>query len=75
MLCRDEAEVMEKLCDMADKFNELYEQKKYLQAMRKYSSALTVAVFMQADKDIMTFCLDTGTARRQTKKECLTVEK
>lgn len=55
MLCRDEAEVMEKLCDMADKFNDLYDQKKYLQAMRKYSAALTVALFMQADKDIMNF--------------------
>lgn len=55
MLCRDEAEVMEKLCDYADKFNELYEQKKYQQAMWKYRDALTVAVFMEADSDIMNF--------------------
>ena len=55
MLCRNEAEVMEKLCDYADKFNELYEQKKYQQAMWKYRDALTVAVFMEADSDIMNF--------------------
>lgn len=55
MLCRDEAEVMEKLCDYADKFNELYEQKKYQQAMWKYRDALKVAVFMEADSDIMNF--------------------
>ena len=55
MLCRDEAEVMAKLCDYADKFNELYEQKKYLQAMHKYSDALTVALFMEADNNIMNF--------------------
>lgn len=55
MICRDEAEVMEKLCDYADKFNEMYEQKKYQQAMWKYRDALTVAVFMEADSDIMNF--------------------
>lgn len=55
MICRDEAEVIGKLCDLADKFNELYSQKKYLQAMHTYSNAITVALFMEADRDIMNF--------------------
>lgn len=53
MLCRDEAEVIEKLCSLGDKFDSLYQQKKYPQAMHTYFSAVTVAVFMETEEDVL----------------------
>ena len=55
MICRNEAEVVDKLCSLGDKFNDLYREKKYPQAMYAYHTAFTVAVFMEADRDIINF--------------------
>lgn len=60
MLCRDEAEVVDKLCDLGEKFNELYGAGRYAQAMFSYHEALMVAVFMEADRDIMDFLFGMG---------------
>ena len=68
MLCGDEAKLMEKLCDYADKFNELYDQKKYKQAMWKYRDALIVALFIGVDKDKMNFLFGYGNSEETDEK-------
>ena len=60
MLCRDEAGVMEKLCNLGDKFNELYSRKEYARAMFAYHTASSVAVFMEAETDIINFLFGTA---------------
>lgn len=60
MLCRDEAEVVEKLCSLGDRFNELCQEKQYVRAMFAYHTASTVAVFMEADRDIINFLFGTA---------------
>lgn len=68
MICRDEAEVVDKLCSLGDRFNEYYREKKYPQAMYAYHTAVTVAVFMEADKDIILFLFGHGNTEETDEK-------
>ena len=60
MICRDEAEVVDKLCTLGEQFKDFFRQKKYAQAMFAYRTALTVAVFMEADDDLKLFLFGYG---------------
>lgn len=55
MLCRDEAGVIDKLCSLGDKFNELFANKEYARAMFAYHTASSVAVFLEMDRDMINF--------------------
>lgn len=60
MLCRDEAGVMDKLCNLGDAFNELYDRKEYDRAMYAYYTASAVAVFLEMDTDTINFFFGTA---------------
>lgn len=60
MLCRDEAGVIDKLCSLGDKFNELYASKEYTRAMFAYHTASSVAVFLEMDREEMNFFFGTA---------------
>lgn len=68
MLCRDEAGVMEKLCNLGEKFNELYDNKEYERAMYAYHTASSVAVFMEAETDIINFLFGTANTEETDEK-------
>lgn len=55
-----ETEVIDKLFESADKFNEMYQQKKYPQAMYQYDLASMVAVFMEIDHETMRLLFGQG---------------
>lgn len=55
MLCRDEADVIDKLCILGDKFNELYADRQYARAMFAYHTASSVAVFLEMDREMRNF--------------------
>lgn len=55
MLCRDEAGVIDKLCSLGDKFNELYAGRQYARAMFAYHTASSVAVFLEMDREMRNF--------------------
>ncbi len=55
MLCRDEAGVIDKLCNLADKFDELYADRQYTRAMFAYHTASSVAVFLEMDREMINF--------------------
>ncbi len=60
MLCRDEAAVIDKLCSLGEKFNELFENKEYERAMYAYYTASSVAVFLEMDRDMRNFFFGTA---------------
>lgn len=60
MLCRDEAGVMDKLCNLGEKFNELYDDREYARAMFAYYTASAVAVFLEMDRDGINFFFGTA---------------
>lgn len=60
MLCRDEAGVMEKLCNLGEEFNRLYADREYARAMYAYDTALSVAVFLEMDRDEINFFFGTS---------------
>lgn len=60
VLCRDEADVLDKLCSLGEKFNELYANKEYTRAMFAYHTASAVAVFMEMDTDTINFFFGTA---------------
>ncbi len=68
MLCRDEAGVMDKLCNLADKFNELYDKREYTRAMFAYHTASSVAVFLEMDREEMNFFFGTANTEETDEK-------
>lgn len=60
MLCRDEAGVMDKLCNLGEKFNRLYDNGEYARAMFAYDTASSVAVFMEMDTETVNFFFGTA---------------
>ncbi len=68
MLCRDEAGVMDKLHNLADKFNELYDKREYTRAMFAYHTASSVAVFLEMDREEMNFFFGTANTEETDEK-------
>ncbi len=60
MLCRDEAGVIDKLCSLADKFDELYADRQYTRAMFAYHTASSVAVFLEMDSEMINYFFGTA---------------
>ena len=60
MLCRDEAAVLDKLCNLGDEFNELYDRREYARAMFAYYTASSVAVFLEMDRETRNFFFGTA---------------
>lgn len=68
MLCRDEALVIDKLCSLGEKFNELFEKKEYERAMYAYYTASSVAVFLEMDRDMINFFFGTANTEETDEK-------
>ena len=68
MICRDEAEVVDRLCILGDKFRDLFCQRKYAEALFTYHTASTVAVFMDADYDLLNFLFGHGNTEETDEK-------
>ena len=68
MLCRDEAGVMDKLCNLADKFNELYDRREYDRAMYAYYTASSVAVFLEMGREEINFFFGTANTENTDEK-------
>lgn len=60
MIAKDEAAVLDKLCGLGDKFQTLFFERKYIQAMFTYHTASIVALFMEVDQDILNFLFGTA---------------
>jgi hypothetical protein len=68
VLYRDEAGVMDKLHNLADKFNELYDKREYTRAMFAYHTASSVAVFLEMDREEMNFLFGTANTEETDEK-------
>lgn len=68
MLCRDEAEVMDKLCSLGEEFNERYRRKEYARAMFAYHTAFLVSVFMEIETDTINFLFGTANTEETDEK-------
>lgn len=68
MLCRDEAEVMDKLCSLGEEFNERYRRKEYARAMFAYHTAFLVSVFLEIEADTRNFLFGTANTEETDEK-------
>lgn len=68
MLCRDEAGVIDKLCNLGEEFNKLYDNKEYERAMFAYDKASSVAVFLEMDRETRNFFFGTANTEQTDEK-------